>query len=87
MAGKVLNCKINVQKIDKELHLYYGEKGTYLDFTVAERKELGKNGETHSIYIKKKDQDKIYIGDGTLKDFGDDTGGAPTAEKMEKLPF
>lgn len=87
--SSVLNCKINVQKIDKEKHLFVGEKGIYLDFTVAERKEPGKHGETHSIYIKKQGEDKIYIGDGTLKVFDDSSSGATSnaGGSTEDLPF
>ena len=86
MGNKVLNCKINLLKIDKEKHIFYGEKGSYVDFTIAERKELGKNGETHSIYIKKKDQEKVYIGDATIKEF-DGQDGTSTPEAQAKLPF
>lgn len=50
--------------------LYEGEKGTYLDFSVSERKEPDKLENTHSISVWDKDtKEKTYIGSGKAKEF------------------
>lgn len=68
--GQVINCKINTTKVPR--HLYFkGEKGVYLDFTIAERREPTQFGQTHTIYAYDKSTgEKIYFGDGTVKEFG-----------------
>lgn len=69
--GQVINCKINTAKIPR--HLFFkGEKGVYLDFTIAERREPTQYGQTHTIYAYDKERgEKVYFGDGTIKDFGE----------------
>ena len=68
----IINAKINVLKIPKD-KLFNGEKGTYLDCKVAQRKEPDQYGNTHTIYIQKsKDDEKIYIGEGKAIEFKND---------------
>ena len=87
----IINAKINVKKIPKD-KLFEGEKGTYLDIKVAERRETDQYGNTHTIYIQKsKDDEKIYIGDGKAVHF-DQKQAAPghlatKAEQDDDLPF
>lgn len=82
-------CKIDLTKINKEKDLFKSEKGAiYLDFTMVERKEVGKYGDTHAIYIKKsKDDEKRYIGTGELisGNTEGDTKSAPIEDS--ELPF
>ena len=60
----MINCKIDVLKIPKD-KLFKGEKGTYLNFSVARRKEVGQYGDTHTVYLYDKDtKEKTYIGEG-----------------------
>ncbi len=65
----LINCKIDVLKIPKD-KLFKGEKGTYLDFKVAERREPDQYGNTHTCYVQKtKDDEKVYIGEGKAVEF------------------
>jgi hypothetical protein len=66
----IIKGKINVLKIPKHL-LFKGEKGTYLDIDIVEKREPDQYGKTHSISVYDKEtKEKIYIGDGTVKEFG-----------------
>jgi hypothetical protein len=72
----IIKGKINVLKIPKHL-LFKGEKGTYLDIDIVEKREPDQYGKTHAISVYDKEtKEKIYIGDGTLKDF---SGGHSTS--------
>ena len=85
----IINAKINVKKIPKD-KLFEGDKGTYLDIKVAERREPDQYGNTHTIYIQKsKDDEKIYIGDGKAVHFDkEQPKHMPTkAEQDDDLPF
>lgn len=87
----IINAKINVNKIPKD-KLFKGDKGTYLDIKVAERREPDQFGNTHTIYIQKsKDDEKIYIGDGKAVHFNKESGPEPPKPKIEQpdddLPF
>jgi len=88
----IINAKINVLKIPKD-KLYVGEKGTYLDCKVAERREPDQYGNTHTIYIQKsKDDEKVYIGEGKAVHFDQpksaDTGTNGLAgSNHDDLPF
>jgi hypothetical protein len=62
--GKLLQCKIDVTKINKEL-LFKGKKGTYLDFNVWINETPDEYGNDCSIEQKVKiGEDKNYIGNG-----------------------
>jgi hypothetical protein len=62
--SKLLQCKIDVTKIDKAL-LYKGEKGIYLNFNVWLNDKPDKYGNDCSIEQQTpKDADKNYIGNG-----------------------
>ena len=68
----MIQCKIDVLKVPKD-KLYKGDKGTYLDFKITERKEPDQYGQTHTIYIQKtKEDEKIYIGSGKTVEFKSD---------------
>ena len=68
----MIQCKIDVLKVPTD-KLYKGEKGTYLDFKITERKEPDQYGQTHTIYIQKeKGDEKIYIGSGKVVEFKTD---------------
>lgn len=95
----ILNCKINLTKVPKE-RLFKGQKGVYLDFTIAERKEPDQYGQTHNIYLYKKGEDKIYIGNAQIFDFDNpqglkddrdelnaDRSGMETSNALDDLPF
>jgi hypothetical protein len=73
----IIKGKINVLKIPKHL-LFKGEKGTYLDIDIVEKREPDQYGKTHSISVYDKEtKEKIYIGDGTVKEFGNNQTTAP----------
>lgn len=85
----IINAKINVKKIPKD-KLFEGEKGTYLDIKVAERREPDQYGNTHTIYIQKqKEDEKIYIGDGKAVHFQEQAkpGHLPTKAEQDDMPF
>jgi hypothetical protein len=64
MSGKLINAKINLEKIKDDL-LYVGEKGTYLDLTIWLNDEPDQYGNDISIQQQtKKDDPKIYLGQG-----------------------
>jgi len=64
MSGKLINAKINLEKINDEL-LFVGEKGTYLDLAIWLNEEKDQYGNDISIQqTTKKDQPKIYLGQG-----------------------
>jgi hypothetical protein len=82
----IINAKINVLKIPKD-KLFVGDKGTYLDCKITERKEPDQYGYTHTIYIQKtKDDEKIYIGEGKAVHF-DKPAHLPTKAEQDDLPF
>jgi len=93
----ILNVKINLSKAPKD-RFFKGDKGTYLDFSIAERKEADQYGNTHNVYLYKKGEDKIYIGNAKMMAFNetktsnDDraelNAARPTQEKtFDDLPF
>ena len=62
--SKLLRCKIDVTKIDKNL-LFKGQKGTYLDFNVWLNDEPDKYGNDASIEQQKpQGEERNYIGSG-----------------------
>ena len=62
--GKLINAKIDVTKINKDL-LFKGEKGTYLDLTIWINDKPDQFGNDISIEQRtKKDEKKIYLGNG-----------------------
>ena len=65
----IIQCKINNAKIPREAW-YKGEKGVYLSFDVAEKREPDQYGNTHAVSIyNSKTKEKTYIGDGKIKTF------------------
>ena len=64
MSGKLINAKINLDKIKDDL-LFVGEKGTYLDLSIWLNDEKDQYGNDCSIQqTTKKDEPKIYLGQG-----------------------
>jgi hypothetical protein len=62
--SKLLKCKIDVTKINKSL-LFKGAKGTYLDIDIWISEKTDNYGNDVSIQQQtKKDEPKIYIGNG-----------------------
>ena len=62
--SKLLQCKIDVTKIDKNL-LFKGKKGTYLDMNIWINDKPDKYENDASIEQRTpKGADKIYIGNG-----------------------
>lgn len=62
--SKLLQCKIDVTKIDKKL-LFVGKKGTYLDVNIWINDKPDQYGNDCSIAQKtEKGKDPIYIGNG-----------------------
>ena len=63
--SKLINAKINLDKIKDDL-LFVGEKGTYLNLTIWINEEKpDKFGNEISIQQStKKDEPKIYLGEG-----------------------
>jgi hypothetical protein len=67
--SKLLKCKIDVLKIDKT-RLFKGAKGTYLDIDIWILEKPDQFGSDVSIQQQtKKDEPKIYIGNGKIKEF------------------
>jgi hypothetical protein len=62
----------------------------FLNFTVAERREKGKYGDTHAIYTYDKDKPegarKKYIGSGELKEWNNESSGQANSTE-DDLPF
>lgn len=59
--SQLLGGRINTRKIPRSA-FFQGEKGTYLDFFIAEKREPS-YGETHSLYLyDKATGTKTYIG-------------------------
>lgn len=62
--NKLINAKIDVTKINKEL-LFKGQKGIYLDLTIWINSTPDKYGNDISIEQRTgKDDKKIYLGNG-----------------------
>ena len=62
--NKLITAKINLDKIKDDL-LFDGEKGTYLNLSIWINKEPDKYGNEISIQqTTKKDEPKIYLGEG-----------------------
>ena len=67
--SKLIKAKIDVTKIIKAL-LFKGAKGTYLDIDIWISDKEDQYGNNVSIQQQtKKDEPKIYIGNGKVKDF------------------
>ena len=58
-GGSVLNVSINVKKFNEEITCHINEKG-WLNFSIAQRKEEGKHGNTHyaKIFVKDEEDNK-----------------------------
>ena len=86
--SKLLQCKIDVTKIDKTL-LFKGKKGTYLDLNIWINDKPDQYGNDCSIAQKtEKGKDPNYIGNGkfyTPKPVQIDVNDTPS-EKSD-LPF
>lgn len=62
--SKLINAKIDVKKIKKEL-LFKGEKGTYLDLSIWINDKPDQYGNEVSIEQRTaKGENKIYLGNG-----------------------
>ena len=64
MADKILKCKIDVTKINKD-YLFTGEKGVYLNFTVLYNE--GKDNYENNGMIVQDVPKEIYKSDKTIK--------------------
>jgi hypothetical protein len=65
--SKLIKAKIDVKKINKDL-LFTGTKGTYLDIDIWINDKPDQYGNDVSIEQSvKKDEPKIYIGNGKMK--------------------
>ena len=88
--SKLIFAKIDVAKIDKE-RLFEGKKGTYLDLTIWINDKPDKYGNDISIQQStKKDEDKIYLGDGKFYEPKEKTEEVKPDESKEvdkNLPF
>lgn len=100
--AKIIAAKINVSKITKE-KLFEGEKGTYLDISIAVNDEVNEYGQNVSIYEnqtakeRSNEEPRNYLGNG--KTVWDSDGNLPessgekkskpgkTGKKGKKLPF
>ena len=86
--SKLLQCKIDVTKIDKKL-LFTGKKGTYLNVNIWINDKQDQYGNDCSIEQQTpRDADKIYIGNGKFyqpKPVQMDVNDGPS-EKSD-LPF
>lgn len=64
--AKLISLKIDVTKITKD-KLFKGEKGTYLDLTIALNDEKDQYGNTVSCWEKcEKEETKNYLGNGKV---------------------
>lgn len=62
--GKLINAKIDVTKIEKNL-LFKGKQGTYLDLSIWINDKPDQFGNDVSIQQRtKKDEPKIFLGNG-----------------------
>lgn len=95
--SNIINIGICISDVEK--HLVHHQNGkTYLNVTVAPRKETSKYGETHTVYFYDKDAEKsarkIYCGGGKLITFtennnrANDVMSAVTADQTDNdTPF
>lgn len=73
MAGLFIKGSICLEDIPED-EIFHAKNGKrYVNFTIAERRDLGKYGETHALYIsrpkphiggEKIEYEKVYIGNG-----------------------
>ena len=86
--SKLVFAKIDVTKIDKE-RLFKGEKGVYLDLNIWINDEPDKYGNDISIQQStKKDEDKIYLGNGKFYVKKESNEVKPSADVPDSgLPF
>jgi len=88
--AKLISLKVDVSKITKD-KLFKGEKGTYLDLTVAVNDEKDQYGNDVSCWEKcEKDDEKNYLGNGKV--FWESVKPQPKAsnskkETVDDLPF
>lgn len=77
--SKLIKAKINLSAVDRE-RLFQGEKGLYLDLNIWINEELDKYGNCCSIQQQtKKDEKKIYIGNGKYFEAKEDDHTPPIA--------
>jgi hypothetical protein len=82
--SKLLKCKIDVLKINKEL-LFKGAKGTYLDIDIWIQDKPDQYGNDISIQQStKKDEPKIYLGNGKVKEFEKKESGPTAKDEYQK---
>lgn len=92
--SEIISVRINVDKIDKR-KIFIGEKGRWLDITIAPRREKGKYGATHTVYHQQTPEEreardeKVYLGDGRAFKFEEKeaTYYDPDAAEEDDLPF
>ena len=88
----VISVRLQLDKIDKT-KIVVGEKGKYLNITVAERKETDQYGNTHTVYIQQSKEereakaDKIYMGSGKAYEFESQTKNLVPGSEDDDLPF
>ena len=93
----MINISICVSDIPKELIKKHENGKSYMNITVAPKKEVDKFGNTHTVYMSQtKEQreaknEKYYIGSGKEIIFNNNHSTAPTASVPhpadDNLPF
>lgn len=95
--AKLIGLKIDVNKITKS-KLFKGEKGTYLDLTIAVNDEKDQYGNDVSVWEKcEKEEQKNYLGNGKVfwsndaqpqqEKKANESAKALTEEEGDNLPF
>lgn len=95
--SRLIAVKIDLNKIDKEKHLYKGQKGLYLDLDVWVNDEPDQYGNDASVSINQSKEQreagekKVYVGNGK-KLFGWPKSEAPdnpmtTDAESDDVPF
>lgn len=78
--SKLLKCKIDLLKINKTL-IFEGKKGKYIDLDIWIQDKPDQFGNDVSIQQQtKKDEPKIYLGNGKVKEFEKKGSDQPVAK-------
>jgi len=77
--NKLIKAKINLSAIDRD-RLFQGEKGLYLDINIWMNDTIDQYGNCCSIQQQtKKDEKKIYVGNGKWFESKEEDHSPPTA--------
>jgi hypothetical protein len=93
----MINISIDLNKVDKTKLRKHANGALYYNLTIDELREVGKFGETHTVYesqTKEEREKKVkrnYVGNGKEFKFAQKSGSnsatAPAPEKTDDLPF